>query len=101
MPSSQSIPVTMRTRHYSPALSSFEPEATGAMSLVIGVARERSSKLVGHINSDGHWAFATLNREAYAELWKSIWSAHSGRIVLAHDGHGKITSLTFATGNAL
>jgi hypothetical protein len=94
-PNRQPIQVTLRRRHYSPLLSSFEEGGTAGFTLVIGVARAPQSKLTGHIDNEAHLAFATLNRKEYNQLWKEIWASPGGRILLEPGDKGSIANLSF------
>ena len=88
----RSIPVTPETSRYSDGLSSFK--ANGEFTLVVAVARKKSSPR-GHIDQDDKFAYITLNRNDYRQLWIEIRSSPKGNILLHQDQHGRFTAVEY------
>jgi len=86
------VPVTPETSRYSDSLSSFKVK--DGFTLVIGVARKESSPQ-GHIDHEDRFAFVTLRRNDYRQLWREIRWSSTGSILIQRDQQGRFTGVEY------
>ena len=93
----ESISITLSNSRYSPHLSSFKAQGCAGFTLVVGVARDERSPIVGHINHRTRFACATVNRQKYQQIWKQIWSSVSGELHIKYAKDGDIEDLDYCS----